>query len=431
MSIQSKLSNWIRDDNQPSMQRAKQFLAKVGCKTDIKNPERFFEQSYKKYGETFETFMDLSNSRGEDFKGSPEIYQIKNSDFGFSLAMSSRFQGPVWLQWMDWFLQYFCDAKTVNAPERILDLGSDNGVVTCFMAACFPDAQIIGVERWAEGIEVSEKLASRLGLENLTFVQSDAEEFLQAKSHGRFDLINSLTFLKEAGNINPNENWAWTIEQKEQNPPSIDQRSVQLIQDILAHLENNESKLLLVERVAGVDHCRAFADHLRAAGGEILQTQGFRFENIEQDTERLTIWIIGKGEPAPPISFLEANAMMYLSYCDGGEYDFSSGDGSSNWILFDSLKGKQLTKGALLEFSDGSGLMSAEIWTTQFLTIWHARTVLGFGETTLYPLEIGDLVEAKFLEWEQNYSDTGTIHRYKTEEERTQVFNSVERSPGI
>ena len=61
--------------------------------------------------------------------------------------------------------------KNGSSPKRILDLGSDNGIVTIFLAKLFPDAKIIGVEETVNGVLISKKLAERLGCKNCDFIQ--------------------------------------------------------------------------------------------------------------------------------------------------------------------------------------------------------------------------------------------------------------------
>ena len=64
--------------------------------------------------------------------------------------------------------------KEPPAATRILDIGCDNGLATCFYASQRPDAEVLGIDRCAEGIACAEHLASMLGLKNVTFIHGDA-----------------------------------------------------------------------------------------------------------------------------------------------------------------------------------------------------------------------------------------------------------------
>jgi hypothetical protein len=83
-----------------------------------------------------------------------------------------------------------------NDPiKTILDIGCDNGVLTCCYANAFPDAQVLGVDRIPEGIRCATELAQRVNLMNIQFRELNALELPSNLAGAKFDLITaSMTY---------------------------------------------------------------------------------------------------------------------------------------------------------------------------------------------------------------------------------------------
>jgi hypothetical protein len=356
--------------------------------------------------------------RENDARAFPEIYDLKNEDYEFSRAVSSFFQGDVWVGWIKWFLESALCVETQNQPKNILDLGSDNGVITCLLAAFFPNAKVIGIDRSQEGVNISELIAERLGLDNVEFVHSDAGKYLKDQKGMTFDLVNALTFFKEATLIEPNKDWAFTLKQKQVKEPVLDLGSIELINSAIKSL-SKEGKLFSTERIGGVDDCRAFMDHYHAAGAKAVTTDGICFENTTGTLDTLPIVVFEKtDEKEKRISFVEAHSLITKVYRNNPEFHCSPipQDGYSAWILFESLKGKELLEGALLVYDNASGLMTAEIWKTEFCIIWFSRTVLGHGEIIMFSGSNKDEASSRFREVVEKHEKmkAGEVHLYNS-----------------
>jgi len=80
-------------------------------------------------------------------------------------------------------------------PSRILDLACGTGILTLDLAKRFPHCQVVGVELRDEYLTLAREKVSRLGLANVEFVLSSAEEYdLQAP----FDAVVSSYLAKYA-----------------------------------------------------------------------------------------------------------------------------------------------------------------------------------------------------------------------------------------
>ena len=82
------------------------------------------------------------------------------------------------------------------APKRILDLGCTIGHNAVPLAEHFPDAEVIAVDVARPSLRYAHARAKSLGIDNIQFVQANAEDLSQYDD-GSFDLITTSMFLHE------------------------------------------------------------------------------------------------------------------------------------------------------------------------------------------------------------------------------------------
>ena len=80
-------------------------------------------------------------------------------------------------------------------PSRILDLACGTGILTLAIARRYPNCQVIGVELRDEYLTLAREKVLRLGLTNVEFILSRAEDY---HSHMSFDAIVSSYLAKYA-----------------------------------------------------------------------------------------------------------------------------------------------------------------------------------------------------------------------------------------
>lgn len=135
----------------------------------------------KTYGTKYADFSVAVDKRISGVDIDP--YPLKNASAGLSVAIASQYFGNYYRELFQWL-----DSVSTPSIRSILDLGCENGIITCFLATVFPDAKIVGVDRSREAIAVGDQLKERLFRKNVSFVHSDLDNFLNT-SEQKFDLV--------------------------------------------------------------------------------------------------------------------------------------------------------------------------------------------------------------------------------------------------
>src|SRR5581483_592589 len=147
-------------------------------------PDNFWRQVEKRFGDLGKDLRAHVSQRGRGLADN-DFWQIKNQNLDLSLWVTGQFMGDFYRCYLCWFNAAVRDRQVT----RILDIGCDNGVLTCCYAVTFPDAQIVGTDYNSDSIGAARKLAERLNIDNIIFRVLSAAEFRSAKNIGRFDLV--------------------------------------------------------------------------------------------------------------------------------------------------------------------------------------------------------------------------------------------------
>lgn len=118
---------------------------------------------------------DYDNTTDEEI----DFYNFKNQSLSMSLAISEVFDSDYIRKICNWI----SDNKELFG-QKILDIGCDCGIITCFIAKCIPEAEVVGIDRSKNAIKCAKELAERFGLQNASFIHSELTSF-----NGSFDSI--------------------------------------------------------------------------------------------------------------------------------------------------------------------------------------------------------------------------------------------------
>ena len=375
---------YLRDDAIDTRIRAHRFISKLGYTPTVKDSYKEVNKLHKKYPDLIDAFFKRSETRMQDDFKDTGIYEVKNSNASISRVISSIHQAPLWTEWMQWFLdnlEYFDRLK----PQRILDCGADTGVTTLFLAALYPEAQITGVEICENGITLAEQIKQRNGFENVTFIQSDLAEYL-SENEGQFDLLNSLTCIREVfQNSDPSTaKWSLEVGSYLDRQLPVNEFNHDLSESLRKCLKNTASPAVIMERISDEKYCQEFLNNLGSAGAHVKQSDGIHFE-VFGEPEFIPLLMVTFEEKPKQYSLMDALGVM--GRCDAIMLQESQKRRDTHHcLLFEAISDKRLHQGMTFEYTNGSGIEYAEIWQTDTLLIGHYRNVYGMAELEYWPL---------------------------------------------
>jgi len=375
---------YLRDSTIDARIRAHRFISKLGYTPTVKDSEKEINKLHKKYPDLIEAFFNRSESRMQDDFKDTSIYEIKNTNPVISRVISSIHQSPLWTEWMQWFLQNLEQFDHLN-PKRILDCGADTGVTTFFLAALYPDAQIIGIEICENGITLAEQMKQRNGFDNVTFIQSDLVEYLN-DNEGQFDFLNSLTCIREVfQNLDPSTaKWSLEVESHLDRQLPVNDFNHKLSESLRKCLKSTVSPAVIMERISDEKYCQEFLNNLGSAGAHVKQSDGIHFE-VFGESEFIPLLVVTFEEQPKKYSLLDALGTM--GSCDAIMLqEAQKRRDILQCLLFEAISNKRLCQGSTFEYTNGSGIEYAEIWQTDTLLIGHYRNVYGMAELEYWPL---------------------------------------------
>ena len=169
---------WQFEDETPAI--VKDYFNAVGIMEVL--DEQDFEQSLlKRYGLDATEYLEAAkdkNSQGE------RAESIKAGNLDLALAIRSQVDGTRYETYFSWLAE-----ADLPQPSRVLDIGCDIGISTCFYATLFPQATIIGIDNSADAIACAKKLAAKLRLKNVQFIQADIVRLRDDLKGQKFDFI--------------------------------------------------------------------------------------------------------------------------------------------------------------------------------------------------------------------------------------------------
>ena len=194
---------YIKDESNNHI--IEEYFDKIGLKAspDIEN---FHNNLEYKYDQSIIKRLGKVMEERADGKMNNRLYAVKNESLDLSIDFSS-YMADMYVGYFKWLVNEF-----KFKPKKILDLGCDNGIVTCFYALLYPDAKVVGVDRSKNSIKCAQELAEKLGISNIEFHVTDLKKCDKFFEHKSFDMITSTCAIYEAINLNTDER-GWSLEE--------------------------------------------------------------------------------------------------------------------------------------------------------------------------------------------------------------------------
>ena len=337
------------------------FLKRAGLGQRM-NPEKFWDRLERRFGTVARDVGDLVHLRAEGHTDQ-EFYRLKNQSFELSLWLSAQFMGDFYRKYMPWF-----GGTVANRPvARVLDIGCDNGVLTCFYANCFPTAQVVGIDQCAEAIASAQELARRMGIGNVSFASRDALNLSEYFGNMAFDLITATMTYNSLFEI-PAMPLGWSLSQLDL--PDASKWTAPL--GHVSRLLGTNAKFVSVERLTSAAGYLWWAGALRDAGLQVDWTASeILCDTIPEEASRLPVFVCAREQPKSPdlasdiLAFHARPELIAL-----GKAPFEGTVAEAVIAAFPDLT---LIWGVKVAFADG---------LIERFEVWDARTLIQIGRAS-------------------------------------------------
>jgi SAM-dependent methyltransferase len=232
------------------------FINSIGLK-ECQSNEEFWDHLEKSHEEKVLDQLERALiAHNEDTCSAGELYQFKNKHLKLSLDVSS-FSTDLYIQYFRWFVKH-----STKKPKKILDLGCDNGIATCFYGLLFPESDVVGIDIQENAVKCANELAAKLKLSNVTFVKMDFKNVQNHFEKNSFDLITSLrTFHEMVRDFSMEVDYLMKDNDIKTN--LIIKKELNRIKDLLMH---DTSEFITCERISGFDSITSWIQTMEKAG---------------------------------------------------------------------------------------------------------------------------------------------------------------------
>jgi SAM-dependent methyltransferase len=340
----------------------------------------YTKKGLKRFGKAFEDITFLIGSRADGVDVDP--YEVKNRSLDLSLYVGEYYVSNMWREFASWLVK-----ENLPRPSEVLDVGCENGVLTCLYAMLWPKAKVIGVERSAAAVAAARELAKRLSLGNVSFEQSDARRYLDANV-GRFQVITSThvmhEFLAGPGRRKP---FTWESEYngiEDITLTAADLHAVETLKAVVGALTTG-GILISLDRSPYLASKWWYTQCLEAAGMKVSLARSYVIEcSHPAGAERFPLTVArraredeSKTTPAEIVSlssFRELSALN-MSFREDLADAFVRSIGPTE-IMFN----------AVCEYFDGSGIRTIQLLKAPAFLVLHDFTNHGFRTAWIAPL---------------------------------------------
>jgi SAM-dependent methyltransferase len=254
----------------------------------------------------------------------------------------------------------------LGKARDILDFGCGLGILTTWYARCFPDANVVGIDRSAASIAMAQQQANKLGLRHLRFICLDVEH---EPLSGSFDAVLATHVLLQAEQDVGIPSESWQTFDRGEDPSqqmAFEQRTGLGIRlDRLCQVLRPEGRMMVSEKTRQLARRVPFQRALAGRGLQLAQpAESIQYRSIEEVVEDGPFYVLQTGgdatvgwdeSPEPDDATLfNLNAMLGDSIDPNGP--LYENHGPSAQVAWEELAGRQVTHELTREEPDGRQL---------------------------------------------------------------------------
>lgn len=253
------------------------YLGLVGI-GETQDGHLFWERLRRRHGPIAEDVARAISAReeGQDV----DVYALKNKTLALSIDVTAQYCNQMYAAFLSWFLR-----ERFAQPASLLDIGCDNGILTCFYATVYPRAAVVGVDQGEQGIACARELAKRLELANVRFETGDLLEPAGPFPDQAFDLIVSTTVFHEILGFPDDlaENGSGTIHEVPVEPALSE--AAKIVTGLVGLLSEEEGMMVSMERCRDAAGLAWWIRVLHKAGLRIMTDRSTLLEFTDEDRE--------------------------------------------------------------------------------------------------------------------------------------------------
>lgn len=260
------------------------YLGSVGI-GETQERHLFWERLGRRHGPIAEDVARAISAREEG--RDVDVYALKNKTLGLSIDVTAQYCQQMYAAFLSWFLR-----ERFAEPTSLLDIGCDNGILTCFYGALYPRAAVVGIDRGERGIACARELAKRLRLANVRFETGDLLEPAGAFPDQDFDLIVSTTVFHELLEFPEDlaEDGSGTIHRVPVEPEVSE--AAKILTRLVGLLSDEEGMMVSMERCRDAAGLAWWIRVLHKTGLRIMTDRSTLLEFTDEDREPLALPIL-------------------------------------------------------------------------------------------------------------------------------------------
>jgi hypothetical protein len=372
--------------------RVNDFFGQVGLRRWY-SIEAFYKYLQRTYGATGMRLIDVMHS--EDDGDDVIFHNLRNTNLELALDISGQRFGNFYKEYLNWWLR-----ENLPIPKRLLDIGCNCGILTCFYATLYPDAEIIGIDKCVPAVKRARELANKLGLKNVRFEVHDLHDPFTLKPDRDYDLITTTTVMHEA--VAFPHDLSWGLENIDLDQGMEPLRQILTI--IQSLLKAGSGLLISVDRHPIPSFTARWVRALNRANLQVIWDKSYMLPWVDEEEDVQTFTLtVSFPDTSPPQDIDKVLALV-------GAREFTEKmqdpvlEGSAAELLFRTFSNKRLVFGIEVDILDSNESWRMEIWRNNEIALVYEYSINWYRAIDIHcALVIQELIQRAILYAESKY----------------------------